>query len=41
MIDVNVQLFRYPMRRVPRDENAELVAFLKSKGVKTGLGRQL
>lgn len=34
MIDVNVSLFRYPSRRVPKDNAQELVAFLQSKNVK-------
>lgn len=33
IIDVNVSLFRYPTRRVPRDDTAELVKFLQSKQV--------
>lgn len=32
-IDVNVSLFRYPTRRLPRDDTAELIKFLKSKEV--------
>ncbi len=33
MIDGNVSLFRWPFRRVPGDEPAELVARLRKKGV--------
>lgn len=33
IIDVNVSLFRYPTRRVPRDDTAELVKFLQLKHV--------
>jgi predicted TIM-barrel fold metal-dependent hydrolase len=32
-IDVNVSLFRWPTRRLPRDDTPALVEFLKSKGV--------
>jgi len=32
-IDVNVSLFQYPTRRVPHDDTAQLVRFLKSKNV--------
>jgi predicted TIM-barrel fold metal-dependent hydrolase len=32
-VDVNVSLFRWPTRRLPRDDAAELTAFLKGKGV--------
>jgi predicted TIM-barrel fold metal-dependent hydrolase len=33
IIDVNVSLFRYPTRRVPRDDTADLVKFLTAKHV--------
>ena len=32
-IDVNVSLFRWPMRRLPKDDTPTLAEFLKSKGV--------
>jgi predicted TIM-barrel fold metal-dependent hydrolase len=32
-IDVNISLFRWPTRRLPKDDTASLVPFLKSKGV--------
>ncbi len=33
LVDVNINLFRWPMRRLPCDETAELVAKLRRQGV--------